>query len=179
MKKRFFNKKVAAIGLAAGLALGGAGAAFAYFTSTGTGTGSSSVGSATNWNVTSSTATAAGYTSGLQPGIAASDETVTVNIKNVGAGNQELNSFTIEVAGAGGSTYTSSTSAFPSENACTSADFALGGQATAGSYTVSSIADDLAPGATYTTTVNLHMLDTNVPQDNCQGATPPLYITAS
>ena len=31
--KRFMNKKVAAIGLAAGLALGAAGAAFAYFTS--------------------------------------------------------------------------------------------------------------------------------------------------
>ncbi len=30
--KRFMNKKVAAIGLAAGLALGAAGAAFAYFT---------------------------------------------------------------------------------------------------------------------------------------------------
>ena len=31
--KRFMNKKVAAIGLATGLALGAAGAAFAYFTS--------------------------------------------------------------------------------------------------------------------------------------------------
>ena len=35
--KRFMNKKVVAIGLAAGLTLGAAGAAFAYFTSTGTG----------------------------------------------------------------------------------------------------------------------------------------------
>ena len=35
--KRFMNKKVAAIGLAAGLALGAAGAAFAYFSSTGSG----------------------------------------------------------------------------------------------------------------------------------------------
>ena len=33
--KRFMNKKVAAIGLAAGLALGVAGGAFAYFTTTG------------------------------------------------------------------------------------------------------------------------------------------------
>ncbi len=32
--KRFMNKKVATIGLAAGLALGAAGAAFAYFTRT-------------------------------------------------------------------------------------------------------------------------------------------------
>ena len=42
--KRFMNKKVAAIGLAAGLALGAAGAAFAYFTSTGAGNGTASVG---------------------------------------------------------------------------------------------------------------------------------------
>ena len=38
--KRFMNKKVAAIGLASGLALGAAGAAFAYFTDTDNGTGS-------------------------------------------------------------------------------------------------------------------------------------------
>ena len=33
--KRFMNKKVMAIGLAAGLTLGAAGAAFAYFTTSG------------------------------------------------------------------------------------------------------------------------------------------------
>jgi len=49
--KRFMNKKVAAIGLAAGLALGAAGAAFAYFQSTGNGTGSATVGSASTWSV--------------------------------------------------------------------------------------------------------------------------------
>ena len=37
--KRFMNKKVAAIGLAAGLALGAAGAAFAYWTTSGSGSG--------------------------------------------------------------------------------------------------------------------------------------------
>ena len=42
--KRFINKKVVAIGVAAGLTLGMAGAAFAYFTSTGAGNGSASVG---------------------------------------------------------------------------------------------------------------------------------------
>ena len=44
--KRFMNKKVAAIGLAAGLALGAAGAAFAYYTSNGSGTGNVTAGSA-------------------------------------------------------------------------------------------------------------------------------------
>ena len=45
--KRFMNKKVAAIGLAAGLALGVGGAAFAYFNTTGAGDGSATTGSAT------------------------------------------------------------------------------------------------------------------------------------
>ena len=49
--KRFMNKKVVAIGLAAGMTLGAAGAAFAYFTSTGTGNGTATAGSASQWNV--------------------------------------------------------------------------------------------------------------------------------
>jgi hypothetical protein len=44
--KRFMNKKVAAIGLAAGLALGAAGAAFAYFQTSGSGQGSTTAGTA-------------------------------------------------------------------------------------------------------------------------------------
>jgi type II secretory pathway pseudopilin PulG len=51
--KRFMNKKVAAIGLAAGLALGGAGAAFAYFTAQGNGSGTGLTGNATAWSVNS------------------------------------------------------------------------------------------------------------------------------
>ena len=42
--KRIMNKKVAAIGLAAGLALGAAGAAFAYWTTSGSGSGSAQTG---------------------------------------------------------------------------------------------------------------------------------------
>jgi hypothetical protein len=42
--KRFMNKKVIAIGIAAGLTLGISGAAFAYFTTTGSGTGSATAG---------------------------------------------------------------------------------------------------------------------------------------
>jgi hypothetical protein len=43
--KRFMNKKVATIGLAAGLVLGIGGAAFAYFDGSGTGTGDTTAGS--------------------------------------------------------------------------------------------------------------------------------------
>ena len=168
------KKRIAAVALSSAVILGAGGIAAAYFTSTGNGTGSGTVGNATNFVVTSSTSGGP-----LYPGAAGSDQTVTVHVKNAGTGSQELNSFTISVANSNGSTWSSPTTAFPVENACSQADFALGGQATAGSYTVSAIAGDLAPSATYTTTVNLHMLDTGVPQDNCQGVTTPLYITAS
>jgi hypothetical protein len=177
--KVFRSKKAVAVLVAGAIALGGAGAALAYFTSSGNGTGSGTVGAAGSWTVGSTTATATGYATGLQPGVAASDETVTVNITNAGTGQQELNSFTISVANGDGSPWSSGTTNFPSEVACTSAEFTLGGQAAAGSYTVSGLADDLAPGATYTTTVNLHMLDNSYAQDNCQSATVPLYIAAS
>jgi hypothetical protein len=46
MMKRFMNKKVAAIGLGAGLALGVAGGAFAYFQTSGSGQGSTTAGTA-------------------------------------------------------------------------------------------------------------------------------------
>ena len=171
--RRFTRKRVvAALSLIAVLAV--AGSAYAYFTSTGNGTGSGTVGAATNWGV--ATTTSGGP---LYPGVSATDQTAHLTITNNGSGKQELNAFTISVAGSGGSTWTSSTTNYPTENACSAADFALGGQASSGSYTVSGIADDLAPGATYTTTVNMHMLDTGVPQDNCQNVTAPLYISAS
>lgn len=172
--RRFTSKRF--IGALAVIAvLAAAGGAYAYFTSTGTGTGTASVGNATTWGVTSTTAGGPMY-----PGASAADETVTVHVTNNGSGKQELNAFTIAVAKSDGTAWTSATTAFPTEGACSASDFALGGQSSSGSYTVSAIGDDLAPGSTYTTTVNLHMLDTNVPQDNCQGlSNVPLYVTAS
>jgi hypothetical protein len=167
------KKRIAAVALSGAVILGAGGIAAAYFTSTGNGTGSGTVGTATNFAVSSTTANGP-----LYPGAATTDQTVTVKIKNVGTGNQELNSFTISVANSDGSPWASATP-FATEGACTQADFALGGQPAAGSYTVSGIADDLLPGATHTATVNLHMLDTGVPQDNCQGVSTPLYISAS
>jgi hypothetical protein len=54
--KRFMNKKVAAIGLAAGLVLGIAGAATAYFTTSGTGNGSTTAGAAGGVSLTATIA---------------------------------------------------------------------------------------------------------------------------
>jgi hypothetical protein len=72
--KRFMNKKVVAIGLAAGITLGGAGAAFAYFTSSGGGTGSVSTGTSANGiSITDNSASL----SALLPGTPAQNLTVT------------------------------------------------------------------------------------------------------
>lgn len=174
-----FTKRKIAIGVAiASLGVGGV-VAYAAFTSTGTGTGTGSVGSATTWGVSSTTSVGS-----LYPGNASSDETVTVTIKNNGSGYQLLNSFIISVANNDGTAWTPTASPYATENGCSQADFRLGTNTGAGSYTVnhsvdSTLPDDLAPGATYTTTVNLHMLDTLVPQDNCQATSVPLYISAS
>ena len=170
------KKKIAAVGLAAGVSLGVGGAAFAYFTSTGSGTGAATVGNAAAWTPVSATLLNGGV---MYPGVSSSDETFTVSITNSGHGYQNLNKFVISVAKADGTTWTGPVTAFPLENGCSASDFALGGQAAAGSYTVSPNAD-VAPGTAYTTTVTVHMLDTGVPQDNCQGlANVPLYISAS
>ncbi len=80
--KRFMNKKVAAIGLAAGLALGIAGGAFAYFTSTGAGNGSASVGSTGSNIAVEGTSTPA-----LTPGNSA---TVTFKAYNYATYNQAI-----------------------------------------------------------------------------------------
>ena len=94
--RRFTRKRVvAALSLIAVLAV--AGGAYAYFTSTGNGTGSGTVGAATNWGV--ATTTSGGP---LYPGVSATDQTAQLTITNNGSGKQELNAFTISVAGSGG-----------------------------------------------------------------------------
>jgi hypothetical protein len=102
--KRLMNKKVAAIGLAAGLALGVAGGAFAYFTSTGSGSGSGTVGSSTAVTVVQDSITYNGPSDGaptsLKPGDTA---TVAFGITNPGGneyvGSIHLASWTSDKAG--------------------------------------------------------------------------------
>ena len=87
--KRFMNKKVATIGLAAGLLLGAGGAAFAYFTSTGGGTGTGSTGSSSNVTVVQDSIAYNGPSNGaptsLKPGDTA---TVAFGITNPGGSEQ-------------------------------------------------------------------------------------------
>lgn len=169
MFRRFTKTRIAVV-LGAVAALAVAMGAYAYFTAEGKGTGSAETGSAAEWHVTSKTTAGQMY-----PGVATSDQTVTVTIKNQGGGYQKLHSFTIEVAEGNGTAWTSQSNT--KEEACSANDFTLGGQSAAGAYT-GTVEEDLAPGAERTAEVNLHMLDTGEPQDNCQGQKVPLYITA-
>ena len=69
--------------------------------------------------------------------------------------------------------------------ACTSASFSVGGQAVGdgataglGAYTVRP-ATTLAPGGVYNGTFTLQMIDNGANQNNCAGATVPLFISAT
>ena len=75
--KRFMNKKVVAIGLAAGLTLGAAGAAFAYFTTSGSGSGTTNAGTAGTVSLSASIAGA------IVPGDGG--QTVTITADNTNA----------------------------------------------------------------------------------------------
>jgi hypothetical protein len=190
--KRFRNisrtKKIVAISATVALTLGIAGTAFAYFTSTGSGTGQGAVGSATVWGVSSVTTGGPMYpgvgvvpaNSGAGPGI----ERVTVTVKNNGSGYQELNGFDISIANSDGSTWAPAASPYITEAACTAADFTFGqwNGMQPGTVTIGiGHSTDLAPGASYVwsnSVIDIAMVDNGTPQDNCQGVTVPLYITA-
>jgi hypothetical protein len=91
--KRFMNKKVVAIGLAAGLTLGAAGAAFAYFTAGGSGTGSATTGSAQTVTIVQDSIAynGPGSTTNFVPGDTA---TVAFGITNP-SGNQEVGTISL------------------------------------------------------------------------------------
>ena len=86
--KRFLNKKVAAVGLAAGIILGGAGAAFAYFSGNGSGSGSASTGSVGTDLAISQTNTV----TGLLP--AGPAQTIDLTITNNGSGSEKVGTVT-------------------------------------------------------------------------------------
>jgi hypothetical protein len=145
--KRFLNKKVAAVGLAAGIILGSAGAAFAYFSGSGSGNGSASTGSVTGTDLTISQTNTV---PGLLPGGPAG--TIDLTIKNTGSGSEEVGTVT--------GTVTAVTTGSLSSEAC-STDF----------YTVASapVNVDLAAGASTSVSTTVSMADDGNNQNNCQG----------
>jgi hypothetical protein len=91
--KRFMNKKVIAIGLAAGLTLGIAGAAFAYFSDTGSGTGSGATGSPSTFTIAQDSSTPA---TGLTPG--GPTDQIAYTVTNPNTGFQKVGAVTVAVA---------------------------------------------------------------------------------
>ena len=168
--KRFMNKKVAAIGLAAGLALGVAGGAFAYWTSSGSGTGTSSTTTGTS-DLTYATSTI----NPMYPGDSAQDFTVTVT--NHSATQAEyvngVSAYVTTSAGAScdGSNFLLNGSPAPS-TALTAVPLAW----TATELTANPSAGDNASTAG---TDTIHFNDTTSNQDLCKGVTVTLNYTSS
>lgn len=175
--KRFRTKKVAVVVIASALGLGIAGGALAYFTSTGHGTGSVTVGTSTALTV-ASTAPTGGP---LYPDAAiggANVETVTYAVTNPSAGSQNLSQVVISVANSDGSAWSSQTNALLP--ACTASDFSVDAKAVGSSDTDTSLAGDIAAGATTASAnVTVELIDNSANQDNCEGLTVPLYFSAS
>lgn len=90
--KRFMTKKVAAIGITAGLILGASGAAFAYFTSQGAGTGTASTGTTHDLTIAQDTTI-----SGLTPNSTPVSIPFTVTNGAAGAGTENVHSVTVSV----------------------------------------------------------------------------------
>jgi len=176
--KRFMNKKVAAIGLAAGLALGAAGAAFAYFTSTGSGSGTGTVGTATSWSVAGGSVVGTLYPDATDAGPDLGVVTAASVTNAATSGYQNLNKIVATISVTSSGTY-------PLEAACTPSDFQFYSPTStwsgSGTQTARILpADTLAPGAKYNIgDLDVTLVDNGAPQDNCQGQTVTVSFAAS
>ena len=168
--KRFMNKKVTAIGLAAGLALGAAGAAFAYFTTSGSGTGNGKVGSSSSFTVTVDA-----YTGGpIYPG--SGSENATYTVKNPGPADQLLTSTSAALTtDVGGGVYDTTSHAFV--DGCQASWFTV----TDNQPTTPAEPVTLASGASATGgSVDLSMPSNSTDNQNpCEGLTPQITVSAT
>jgi len=154
--KRFMNKKVVAIGLAAGITLGGAGAAFAYWTTSGSGNGTATTASSNGTLALNVSA----VSTNLYPGGSAP---VTITATNSGATDLQLT--TVAFA----SLSVDSTHATAG---CLATDYSVG--------TVATTPTDVLAGTTSGTvaTATLSMANTALSQDACKGAVITLNFTS-
>ena len=186
MKRIHVTKKQLIAGIVGAGLLATTGVGYAYWSSTGQGSGTASVGTSTAWAVAQTTLTGGPLTPG------GPTETIGYTVTNNSTGNQQLGTVTIQVAGitgtspAASATLWSDSAAFPSKPACTKDDFTVGA-AVAGATLTQTINQNLAPGATYTGSVVVAMVNRTdtIPgdglgnQDNCKSLTPPLFYAAS
>ncbi|MEV8082570.1 hypothetical protein [Pseudarthrobacter oxydans] len=149
-KKRIIGTTVALVAI-------GGGAAFAYWTATGTGSADTTAGESKNFTITSKITGEP-----LSPG--GPEQLVSFTVTNPGTGIQTASKVDVRVANSDGTTWTS-------EKGCTAGDFAVG--------TPNFTATSIEPSEAATGTVTLRMVNLNENQDRCQGATVPLYFSAS
>jgi hypothetical protein len=167
--KRFMNKKVVAIGLAAGITLGGAGAAFAFFSAQGNGSGTGLTGNDTAWTVNSPTPTGGP----LYPD--QGSETFAFTVTNNSNGSQGLNAVTATVA--------------PHNAACDASWYdvsidSAAATATTQTETYGGVATpapvNIQKGDSQAVSVVLTLVNTpKVDQSACEGDTPVVTLAAS
>jgi hypothetical protein len=150
--KRFMNKKVAVIGLTAGLLLGGAGAAFAYWTNSGSGNGSALTGAPTGTVTVNQTSTI----TAMYPG---DTQTLSGNFTNTGAGAVKVGSVTATIGTLPGG--------------CVAGDFSIGGTAPVNAEIA------VGSGVGSWTGLTITMNDTALNQDSCQLSTIPIVYSVS
>ena len=184
--KRFRTKKVAIVVVASALGLGLAGGALAYFTSTGSGTSQATVGTATGWTVNGGSVAGTLYPVPTNAGTGATPDGVVTAASVVNASataNQELNTVVAQITAVG------SSGTYGSESACSISDYQL--YSPTSTWTLSTTADandtatinpgiDEAPGGTYNISdLDVALVDNGHAQDNCQGQTVTITLSAS
>jgi hypothetical protein len=150
--KRFVSKKVVAVGVTAGLALGIAGGAFAYWTQGGSGTGSATTGTTVDVTVKETVSA-----SDLYPGGPA--QPLSGNFDNPNAGAVKVG------------TVTATLGTLPA--GCVPADFTISG---------TGVVDAEIPsgnGVGAWSGISIQMNNTAVNQDACKASTIPLVYTVS
>jgi len=140
------------------LSLAGGGVAFAYWTSSGSGTGSATTGVSVALTITAGTPVGV-----ISPGGAG--QTVQFTVTNPGPGVQSLAAVTVAIATAPGVPWVPPTG-------CLLADYTA-------AITTAPVPGEIAVNGTKTGTATVTLANTGVNQNACQGATVPLYFTAT
>ena len=155
---RITKKTLIAVGAGAAVVVAGSGIALAYWSSTGTGSGSATTGTSNAFAVTTDAATGGPLSPG-GPG-----QAVAVHVNNPNSGHQQLAAVHVAVANADGSAWTAVAG-------CSAADYTI----TDPSFGP----QDLASGATFSTSAQIVMNNLATNQDGCKNVTVPLYVSAS
>jgi hypothetical protein len=153
--KRFVSKKVVAVGVTAGLALGIAGAAFAFWTQSGSGTGTATTGTTQEITVNETTSATDLYPGGPAQALAG-------DFDNPNPGTTHIGTVTVAVDDAN----------LPS--GCVPADFTVDNSGATGSTTLTQ-----GNGIGAWSGLTVQMNETGVNQDACKAQDIPLLYTLS